>query len=187
MYTCRECERPINQATEICPYCGADLTTPPEASGEPETEPAKKPNLAKALLRWAVLIALIWAFLWFVLPEKRGDPVLRAEQAALEALRDARAALADYAEARGGSYPASLEAVADRVRPAAQKAQAENYQLEYFPGPPDPSGDAAGQIRTYSLLARPGRFGYRSFFVDETGVIRATSENRPATAKDPPI
>ena len=26
MYICRECENEINQGTEICPHCGADLT-----------------------------------------------------------------------------------------------------------------------------------------------------------------
>lgn len=129
MYTCRECERPINQATEICPYCGADLTVPVL----PEEEPAKKPNLAKTLLRWSVLIAAMWAFLWFVLPEKKGDTAARSETVAIEALRETRVALAEFADARGGGFPTSLEAVANRVRSVAQKAQGEGYHLEYFP------------------------------------------------------
>ena len=37
MYTCRECERPINQATEICPYCGADLTEPIGLESRPKS------------------------------------------------------------------------------------------------------------------------------------------------------
>src|SRR2546426_1112507 len=99
MYTCRECERPINQATEICPYCGADLTEPigPEAE-----EPAKK-ALSKV----------------------------------------------------------------SRVK-----------------SPPAPTGFAGG-VRNYFLLARPGNYGYRNFYPDESGVLRATRENRPATAQDP--
>src|SRR6202790_5722447 len=28
MYSGRECENEINQATELCPHCGADLTSP---------------------------------------------------------------------------------------------------------------------------------------------------------------
>jgi len=43
-------------------------------------------------------------------------------------------------------------------------------------------------LTTYT--ARPverGRTGYRSFFADQTGVIRATSEDRAANVSDPPI
>ena len=48
------------------------------------------------------------------------------------------------------------------------------------------SGDAS----TFTGNASPltfGSTGTRSFFVDETGVIRYTREDRPATAKDPPL
>jgi hypothetical protein len=179
MYTCRECERPINQATEICPYCGADLTVP----ALPEEEPAKKPSLAKTLLRWGVLIVALWAFLWFVLPEKKGDTAARSETVAIEALQETRVALAEYADARRGGYPTSLEAVANRVRSVAQRAQREGYRLEYLLGPVDTNG----QIQTYALLARPGNYGYRNFCTDQTGVICSTSEDRAATVNDPPI
>ncbi len=43
---------------------------------------------------------------------------------------------------------------------------------------------------TYEIVARPIRFGEtgkRNFFTDETGVIRFTSEDRPATAADRPL
>jgi len=188
MYTCHECERPINQATEICPYCGADLTVPAVAEEEPRTFSSAAvrgggPNLIKTLLRWSVVVAAMWFFLWFILPEKKGDAAARAETTAIEALEVTRAALTEFAEARGGGYPASLEALADRLRSTAQRAQGEGYRLEYVPGPID----AEGLIRTYTLAARPGHYGYRNFFADETGVIRATRENRAATAKDPPI
>ncbi|HEX9759412.1 MAG TPA: hypothetical protein VGA40_00755 [Candidatus Acidoferrales bacterium] len=176
MYTCRECERPVNQATEVCPYCGADLTAPLESA-----TPAKKPNLLRVLAQWSVVIAAMWLFLWFILPE-RGDPAARAESAALGALREVHSALAIHADAHGG-FPATLDTVADRVRSAAQRAQAEGYVIEYAPAPVS----AEGQIRSYALLARAGRYGHRNFYVDESGVMRATPENRPATLKDPPV
>lgn len=175
MYTCRECERPVNQATEVCPYCGADLAAPLESQ-----EPPKKPNLIRLLLQWSAVIAAMWLFLWFILPQ-RGDPAERAEAAALGALREVHTALAAHADAHGG-FPATLETIADRVRTAAQRAQAEGYVIEYTPGPVSPEG----QIRSYALLARPGRYGHRNLFVDESGVVRATQEDRPATLKDPP-
>lgn len=184
MYTCRECENVINQGSEICPYCGADLTLPASADAELA---AKKPSLRAAVVRWSalllVLLGAIWSFLWFVMPEPGRDRVARAEAGAADALREIRAALADYAGAQGGAYPASLEVLGDRARLPAQIAQREGYQMQYTPGPAGPDG----RVHNFVLLARPGNYGYRNFYLDETGVLRATQENRPATAQDPPL
>lgn len=178
MYTCRECERPVNQATEVCPYCGADLTV-----GEAEpTEPVRKPKLAAALLRWMVLLAAMWAFLWFILPERAGETTQQAEARVLEALRETHGALKEYAQMQGG-YPASLEVLGERVRIPAQQAQREGYRLMYAPGPESKDGVTG----SFSLQARAGNYGYRNFYTDETGVVRATRDNRPATAQDQPI
>lgn len=184
MYTCRECERPINPASELCPYCGADLTEDPAAS---QQDPGTKPSLPLVLLRWSVLLAAMWAFLWFVLPERRGNATAQAEARAIALLRETRTALLAYAEAQGGSLPRSLEALppesALRVRQAAQAALREGYELFYTPGPPS----EAGRVTSFLLRARASNYGFRNFFMDETGVLRATQENRPATAQDPPI
>ena len=62
-------------------------------------------------------------------------------------------------------------------------------------GPPEADGAAGAAwagaayfhaIHSYSLEARAGNYGYRNFYTDATGVVRATSENRPATSIDPP-
>ena len=183
MYSCRECENEINQATEICPHCGADLTAP--LSGVDSIE--VKPGIGKILFRWGVLLgvllAAIWSFLWFIVPERQGDPTAQAEARAAESLREARSALVDFASAQGGAYPRQFEAIGDRVRTAAQLAQSVNYQMQYTPGPVD----ADGAIRTFGLQARPGNFGFRNFYLDDTGILRATRENRAATAQDPPF
>lgn len=184
MYTCRECERPINQATELCPYCGADLTASPQPA---EEAAAKKPNLLIVLLRWGVLLAGVWAFLWFILPERSGNVAAQAETRAMEMLREAGAALQAYADACGGSFPSSLDALpresSENVRQAAQRAQREGYTLSYTPGP----GEADGRVGSFALRAQAGHYGYRNFFLDQSGVLRATRESRPATADDPPI
>ena len=180
MYTCRECEAEINQATEICPHCGADLTESIPGIEDPEP----KPPIGKSLLRWGallgVLLAAIWSFLWFVVPERQGDPKTQAEARAAESLREARAALVDYASAQGGTYPRQFETLGERVRTAAQLAQSVNYQIQYTPG----EAAADGAIRTFVLQARAGNYGFRSFYLDDTGLLRATRENRAATAQD---
>lgn len=182
MYTCRECETEVNQGTELCPHCGADLTSLPVGA---EASPAK-PGLQKILLRWGVLLgillAAIWSFLWFVVPARQGNPTVAAEDSAVQALREVRAALSDYASAEDGAFPSQFEALGDRGRAAAQLSQSVNYQLQYTPG----QVEADGRIRTYTLQDRAGNYGFRSFFTDESGVLRATRENRAATAQDPP-
>jgi hypothetical protein len=181
MYTCRECENEVNQATEICPQCGADLTQPAPGADAPA-----KPSLKKILIRWGILLTVllgaIWSFLWFVVPERQGNPTSQAETRAVQSLQDVRAALADYASSQGGAFPRQFEALGEGVRNAAQLAQSVNYQIQYTPGPVE----ADGNIRTYTLQARAGNFGFLNFFTDDNGVIRATRENRPATSQDPP-
>lgn len=52
-------------------------------------------------------------------------------------------------------------------------------------------GDCQAEPGTgYELAARPLQFrktGQRSFFVDQTGAVRSTEENRAATGDDPPL
>jgi len=181
MYTCRECENEINQATEICPHCGADLTAP--VLGDDAL--AAKPGLRKILLRWGVLLgvllAAIWSFLWFIVPERQGNPTAQAESRAIQSLQEVRASLSDYASAQGGAFPGQFEALGERGHEAAQLAQSVGYQIQYTAGPVE----ADGRIRTYALQSRAGNYGFRSFYTDDNGVIRATRENRAATAQDP--
>jgi hypothetical protein len=184
MVTCHQCETEINQATEICPHCGADLTLP-----VPGAEPVKqkaKPTLAKILLRWAILLGVLlgamWSFLWFVVTPRTGNVALQAETQAVQTLADVRAALAAYAATQDGVFPETLEPLGPPVRQTAQLAQSNGYQLVYMPGPPG----ADGAIHSYSLEARAGNYGYRNFYTDASGVVRATTENRPANSMDPP-
>jgi hypothetical protein len=183
MVTCRECESEVNQATEICPHCGADLTQLP-ADG---SAAKKKPSLGKILLRWGillgVLLAAIWSFLWFVVSPRTGNVALEAETEAVQAMDVVHSALTDYASAQNGIYPETLDVLGPDVRVAAQRAQSEGYHLQYSAGPAGPDG----ALRGYTLEARAGNYSYRNFFTDASGVIRWTRENRDANSLDPPI
>jgi len=183
MYVCRECETEINQATELCPHCGTDLSVPP--AGEAVEE--KKASLGKILLRWGLLIgimlAALWSFLWFIVPPRTGHVVLEAEAQAVQAIEVVHSALNEYAAAQGGVYPQTLDPLGPPVRLVAQQAQSQGYQLQYTPGSPD----ADGAIHSYALEARAANYGYRNFYTDASGVVRATSENREANGQDQPI
>jgi type IV pilus assembly protein PilA len=82
-----------------------------------------------------------------------------------------------------GSQPSATSAgLIDSVLASGQKS---GYNFIYTPGP----RDAEGRILSYTVIAQPatpGVSGQRSFFTDQTGVVRATGENRPAAVSDPP-
>jgi hypothetical protein len=60
MITCRECDKEINQGTEICPHCGADFTV-----FTVEEHAARKTPLLKTLVRWVSLLGVLIGALWF--------------------------------------------------------------------------------------------------------------------------
>jgi hypothetical protein len=179
MYTCRECEQTINQATEVCPYCGADLTAPP---ADESAAPAKKSSPARLVIILGIVVAFLWAVAWFAVPWRITGSKVESEARARDSLAAIQSVLATY-QASEGRFPASLDTLGDRVRAAAQMAQSANYTLDYAPGKPD----AMGRIRSYVLSARSGKFGYLNFYTDESGVFRVTAEGRAATVQDPPF
>jgi hypothetical protein len=183
MYTCRECEQPINQASEVCPYCGADVQS--EAAAE-QASGAAKGVMGKRIAVWGTMILAMWGFLWFILPERATDAASEAESRAVSAVETAGTVLRAHHDAHG-SYPNALDGLTPpsfrTLREAAQRAQSLGYRLEYTPGPPAEDGN----VHTFTLLARPGNYSYRNFFANENGMVRWTRENRPATAQDHPL
>ena len=65
--------------------------------------------------------------------------------------------------------------------------RANGYVFEYRPTGPI----GAGPIYTgFSVIGKPqeyGKDGKRSYYADDSGVIRVTTEDRPATVNDPPL
>ena len=179
MFTCPECEQTINQATELCPYCGADLTARP--AGEPG-DAAKKPATKRIVLILGLVLAILWAIAWFALPWKLAGSKPEAEGRARDALASVQQALAAY-QSSEGAFPSSLEGLGENVRAAAQRAQSVRYTIQYTPGQPDSSG----RVKSYALTASSGNSGYLNFYTDESGIFHASVEHRPATVQDPPL
>lgn len=179
MFVCRKCQQPINSASEICPYCGAEQIV--LAAGVAQA-PAKKRSTARFVILFAIAIAGIWGIIWFATPMHMGSSQPEAERAALDSLRVLQQELAAYANG-AGTFPQSLETLGDAARESAREAMSGGYSLRYTPG----QADASGNVHAYGLMALPRNYGYRSYFTDQTGVIRATREARAATAQDAPI
>lgn len=182
MFTCPECEQAINQASPACPYCGADLTNAPDGSEFANIGAQKKkisPGRIAILL--GVFLAILGATAWLALPWKISGTQPDAEAHARDAIAGIQEALSTY-QSSEGNFPSSLEALGDRVRLAAETAQSAHYTMQYAPGRPD----AEGHVKSYMLTARAGNFGYANFYADESGVLRATREDRAATVQDLP-
>lgn len=179
MYLCPHCQRPINSASALCPYCAADQTQP-----EPELAPEqrKKRGSAKLLIGIIVAVAGIWAIIWLALPLRFQDPRPASERSALEAVETLQHQLATY-ENGASAYPTSLESLGQPARDAAQSAMSGGYSIHYTPA----QLDANGNPHAFTLTAVPENYGFESLFTDQSGVIRATRDNRPATAQDPPL
>lgn len=179
MYVCRKCQQPINSASEVCPYCGAEQN-PPVTDSAPK--PTKKRNWSRVAILFVVAIVGIWGIIWFATPMRMGDSRPDAERAAIDSLGTLQKELAAYANG-AGTFPQTIETLGEPARDSAREAMTGGYSLRYTPG----QADESGNVRAYGLVALPQNYGYRSFFTDQTGVIRATRENRAATAQDAPI
>lgn len=89
----------------------------------------------------------------------------------------------------GTEYDCRAAGLVDEVLASGQKS---SYVFTYTPGPrvDKPAPGCPPGVKSYTATARPlkyGQTGQRSFYTDDSGVIRSTLEDRPATANDPPL
>lgn len=177
MYLCQNCQQPINSASAVCPYCGAEQT-------EPEPVLPKKargrPSTLKISIAFLIVVAGIWAIIWFALPLRFASSRTAAERDAVQSIRSLQQQLATYQNG-AGNFPASLDSLGEPARQAAQAAMSGGYSVRYTPGNPD----ADGKTHSYTLLAVPLNYGYESLYTDQSGVIHFTRESRSATPQDP--
>lgn len=187
MSSCWSCWVILEHGVTVCPTCGADQTRPVHF-----VDPNLQPVVAqmRVVQKWKIVIAIIVVFigslggiLWHYFGEVRISPASQAARVTAKSLRELREALSTYALSMKDTYPAALNAVGDRASLPLQAALIAGYRLEYIPKLS--SGEAA--FRGFVILARPETTGFLNLCIDESGVVRATDENRPATVWDPPI
>jgi hypothetical protein len=110
-------------------------------------------------------------------------------------------ASANYADKFGGVYPFDLAALETQGPSQQSDCKASGlldrgfdekkygYRIEYKAGSrSDTATVRCAGSKTYAITARPtvlGRTGLQNFFMDDSGVMRATREDRTATASDP--
>jgi hypothetical protein len=185
MSSCWSCWVILEHGVTVCPTCGADQTRPVHFV-DPHLHPVAQTHVVQ---KWKIVIAVIVVYvgsfggiLWHNFGDVRISPASQAARVTAKSLRELREALSTYALSTKDRYPAALNAVGDRASLPLQAALIAGYRLEYIPKLS--SGEAAP--RGFVILARPEKNGYLSLRIDESGVVRATEENRPATVWDPP-
>jgi hypothetical protein len=159
-----------------------------ESPFPPSAEKARKTHP----VTWLVLLIIVIAALLYFASCYAG--LLASRQAAQEALAVRviheinRCATAH--KAKHLSYPSSLAVMgpaADGCLDAPTAAgKRGDYKFSYTPG----SADRSDHIASYRAEAHP--FEYRgrltrSFYCDESGLIRFTDQHRSASANDPPL
>ena len=87
-----------------------------------------------------------------------------------------------------GSYAPSLKELQDEgwIGDRLGCGTTDGYRFLITAGPIDEQG----KITTFGIVASPveyGETGWANFYSDESGVIRYTTEDRPAWVKDPPL
>ncbi len=162
-------------------------------------EPGDGRILAKGLVRGALFLFILFTPMAIAIPSFLRNPIAANQASAVSSLRTINTAEVTYASTYDHGFTPSLAALGPppgNAQPSVSAAGLidsvlaggvkSHYRFTYMPGPPD----KVGHVATYTVSARPlkyGRNGQNSYFTDESGVIRQTSEDRPATAKDPPI
>lgn len=161
-----------------------------------------QPTSRKPVKGWVLLLGLsvVGPMVFSVLSLAQEAPAVPSEAdtaTAVAGMRTINTAEVTYASTYNKGFSAALKhlggpedvkptatasALVDEKLAAGKKA---NYVFTYKPG----KTDKDGKITTYTVTARPAKWvrGDKSFFSDQTGVIRWTDENRPPKAGDPPL
>lgn len=187
MASCWSCLVILEQGVTVCPLCGADQTRPVEIVDPNLPQPV---TLKSTLHDWrteivvlVVVAGLITGIFLHNFREQSISPDLQAAGVAAKSLRDLREALSAYALSAKDVYPTTLDPLSARTSLPTQSALSAGYKLQYIPNVTSNDGVPRGFV----ILARHEKSDYPSLYIDETGVVRATQENRPATVRDPPL
>ena len=185
MRSCWSCLVMIEKSAKVCPFCNADQARPvAHVAVEPRdlTQGVRNPALKRAVIAVVLASSILAAVCVYVFIGGGPSATSLAEDAAIKSLVDVRADLSTYALSSGNGYPQTLESLGGDIGKSIETAKAAGYEISY-----DPNLSADRMVRTYKLVARAGKSSLRNFYIDESGVIRATTQNRSANHDDPPI
>ncbi len=151
------------------------------------TAPFKSPGRGGAILAIVVVVATIGGLGFVSVRNLLQDRRDQNERTAIQTIRAVNTALYLHRQKHPDSYPKSLAELADvesLLKCGTPECMKAGYRYRYELLPPTNMGPR------YVIQVRPNKYentGVQSFYSDESGVIRATTDNRPASAGDGPV
>ena len=149
--------------------------------------PFGRPGRSGGIFAIVVVVAIIGSLGFISVRNLLQDRRDQNERTAMQNIRTVNTALYKYRQTHPDSYPKAITEFTE-LHPTLRCAEAEcvnaGYRYTYELLPPDNMGPR------YVILVRPVKYrntGEQSFYSDESGVIRATKDNRPASAGDGPV
>jgi prepilin-type N-terminal cleavage/methylation domain-containing protein len=147
-----------------------------------------------SLIELLVVVAIIMVIVAIAIPNLMRTRMTANETSAVGSLSALNTACITYLTIYGG-YPAALSnlgpsnpatsTAADLIDSVLASGSKGGYNFAYSAGP----RDAAGRVNVYSVTAEPvalGSTGQRTFYTDQSGVIRSNTGG-PADATSTPI
>lgn len=178
---CPQCAEWIQPEALKCRFCSTDLSAPVAPALAPSLPPIVHKESAEPSLKWLAVVAGIALFSLIVFWSVQYSSVQGAkatEDSAIASMRSVATACIVYDSSFTHGFPEKLaflgppsagsadELGAGFIDAALASGSKAGYVFEYRPG-----RRVRGKIASFTLLARPGSKG-RSFFVDQTNVIR---------------
>lgn len=133
------------------------------------------------------LVLVILGFAVVLLPQLRKSVYRNVTTRPIDSLQTINAAQTLYSQSHPekGFAPTLAELGREQLIDSVLATGRKSGYVFTFSAEPS---DATGRVRHYIVVARPQKntSGSLSFFIDESGIERFTTEDRNATAKDPP-
>jgi type IV pilus assembly protein PilA len=148
-----------------------------------------------SLIELLIVVAIILIIAAIAIPNLLRSKMAANEASAVGSLRTLNTAAVEYATTYGIGYPSNLtslgpaatasSAEADLIDQVLASGVKSGYDFTYSAG-----GVVNGSINQYSITAIPTTAnvtGLRTFYTDQSGVIRADATGATATANSTPI
>ena len=151
------------------------------------TAPFGRPSRSGAIFAIVAVVAIIGGLGFVSVRNLLNDRRDQNERTAIQTVRALNTALYLHRQKHADSYPKSLAGMPDvesLMKCGGPECLKSGYRFKYELLPPTNMGPR------YVIQVRPNRYqntGAQSFYSDESGVIRATKDDRPASAGDGPV
>ncbi len=149
-----------------------------------------------SLIELLIVVAIILIIAAIAIPNLLRSKMAANEASAVGSLRSLNTACVTYSTTYG-NYPAALSnlapaspatsTAADLIDSVLSSGTKSGYKFAYATPGTTPGGSAGTTYDITAVPVTPGTTGQRTFFTDQSGVIRNNTAGAAPTRTDPPI